>query len=647
MADFSGWKIIPPNVPQSAAPVNFPAIDAARGPGGAAKMLQTREALGGGWGFQDETIGFVANEVQAGVNASMDFVRDRFKGGKVSWGDLYDEYLTIANTDRAAYREAHPTAATAANVVGGLAMGRPDRAVGAALAPMTTREAVKTGVKTGAGIGGAIGFLEGEGVTGRLESAAWGAGTGAAIGAAFPLVTNLVSRVSGALGRLKGLKGPEAKTRAEQMVLRALERDGIDPATLHARARTGKPLTLADLGPNTRDLVGAAGRQGGEGKKILEDFFEARTVGQYGRVMDDVATRTGVNARDFARTEASIAGKRAAEARAGYPAAYKNAGPALSENATGILGTPTGKAAVARAARTMADKRAPIRDASGNYSVQMLDQIQREMRDFASVASRAGRGGAAGDVGTLRDQFLAELPDDLRGVMANYRTKSELLDAMKLGRDFLKGDAEGVAAAMRGMAPQEQEMFRLGVARELQTSLGRKGDGGDITAIFANPQMRERLASIFPSKRMFQDFMDSVASERTMQATRNSILKGSPTAPRMVANEEFSTEALGEFASDVIQGGANTTGVVRALGNAALRGRERLLQGVNENVAREVATMATNPAMTVGGGGSTALTMYPVAPFALPTGNALAATAAAGPQARPVGNSGWRIIPSQ
>lgn len=646
MADGS-WRIIPPNVSQDAGPVNFPAIDAARGPGGAARMIEGRNALGGQYGFRDEVLGPIADNLQAGIGATMDYARG---GGKVRWGDLYDEYMSIVKPEQRAYREDFGKEALAANLVGGLALGGPKSAVqGAQSIWQTARQSAKVAAPIGAVIGAAE--ADEGGISSRLVGAGTGAAVAAGLGFGMPILINAGQRLVGALGRLKGLKGETATRRAEEMIARALQRDGIDPATLRS---SGKPMTFADLGPNTRALVGAAHRQGGDGKKIIEEFLEGRSTGQYGRLTGDMASRSGANPREFAETGASIAQSRALEASAGYPAAYRNAPPVLSANANTILNTPTGKSAVNRALKVMADKRAPVRGADGNYTVQMLDQIQRQLRDTASSAGRAGRGEFAGSVKTLRDEFLAELPDDLRGVMANYRSQSELLDALKAGREFLRGDADAVATSIANMSPQQVEMYRLGAARELQAKMAAKGDGADASLVFSNPQVRERVSAIFPSKRLFQDFMDSVADEKTMQATRNAILKGSQTSERGIANDEFATEVLGEFANDMATGGNVGVGVVRASKNAAMRGAERYLQGINEAVAREVGRFAVDPNM----GGlaqrlapqGTAVAPYRLPNAALPVSRAGAAAGASmftQQSAAPVIASGWQVLPPE
>lgn len=605
-------------------------------------MIQARQRLGG-YGFADETVGPLTDEVGAGVNALADAARGFATGNWVDPRELYADHAAIIRADREAYRAEHPTAAATANVLGGLSM-LPARGVAAA---QGLWETAKTGAKVGAGLGAATGAAEGEGVTGRLEGAAWGGATGGVLGFGVPVLVNVGQRVAGAAKRLWGLKGAGAERRANEMIVEALKRDGIDPATLGTLNASGKPMTIADLGPNTRQLVGAASRQGGEGRKLMEQFFENRTLGQFGRISDDLAKGTGVRGEDFAATTGSVLQRRGADAAAGYPAAYAKQAPVLSENAFGILATPDGRRAVSTATRMMANKRAPVVDESGAYTVEMLDQIQRAMRDSANRASGARAGEMAGNLNAMREQFLTELPADLRSVMADYRSQSELLDALKAGREFFKGDAEALASAVQQMSPAERGMFRLGAVRELRGRVGAKLDSGDASGMFQNPAMRERLAAVFPDAVTLQRFVDSTATERAMQETRNAILKGSPTAQRLVDDAEFNGGALGEFAMDMATGGGGGVGVVKAVTNAALKGKDRFLQGVNEQVAGSVARTATNPDLgqvaTQLGGPSVPALPYPVAPFALPAARgATVGLSAGGDQTQ---TTGWTILP--
>ncbi|PJN93987.1 hypothetical protein CNY89_17155, partial [Amaricoccus sp. HAR-UPW-R2A-40] len=154
MAD--GWVILPPTVQEGPKPVNFPAIDKVRGEGGAARMIQARQRLGG-YGFADETVGPLTDEIGAGVSAAVDYARGGINAlagyargeapkNSAGLGELYADHAAIIRADREAYRAEHPTAAATANVLGGLSM-LPAKGVAAA---QGLWETAKTGAKVGA-----------------------------------------------------------------------------------------------------------------------------------------------------------------------------------------------------------------------------------------------------------------------------------------------------------------------------------------------------------------------------------------------------------------------------------------------------------------------------------------------------------------
>jgi hypothetical protein len=516
------------------------------------------------YGAADTASFGTADEIRAGIRGGIDALRT---GQPL--GEAYDARLAESRGMMRDAREDRSGAFIAGQVAGGL------------VAPISGGP-----VRAGATVGAAYGLGSGEGAGDRLQGAAVGGAIGGAIGAILgPVVTGVT--------RAFGLRGKAAEDRARQMIETALKRDGIDPANLGALAQPGKPLTVADLGPNTRGLVGAASRQAGEGREILNRFFEDRTVGQFGRMSDDLAAGMGADAGEFASTGADIAARRAAAAGPAYRAAYGKPAPALSKSGQAVLATPAGKAAVARATTMMGNRQAAAKDGAGNYTVEMLDQIQRALRDMETTRKRAGAAEMAGNLGHLRSRLLAELPNDLRTVMANYRAESELIDALNAGRTFMRGDVEAVAAAVANMTPQQRDLFRLGAARQLRGMLGAKADGADATTIVQNPAMRERLAAIFPDAASLDTFLGKAATEKTMQATRNAILKGSPTAERLGDDAGFAQSA-GEIVGDIASGRGVVSTVLGAGARATRRGVERVARGVNENVARGVARVATD-----------------------------------------------------
>lgn len=587
MDDLSGWEIIRPNVGAESAPRNYPAIDRTKGAGAGA-----RTAAADTYGFKQEMLGGWGDEFGAGVMAVSDWLYGKTAGdGSAPLGDLYGEYVGIERDKQAAYRKDNKVASVGANVLGGLALG-PGKAAAA-----TFGGRVAQGVKAGAVAGGVAGAGEGSGLN-RLDTAATGAAIGGAVGAALPALGRGLSIGQRGYAYVRGLKGEGAKAQARKLLIDALRKDGLAPADINGIVNSGKPFVIADMGPNTQALVASAGRHAGTGREGLQTFMEGRTAGQFGRISDDLSRTMGANGADFAGTAADVAARRGAAAKAGYPAAYAKDGPALSAGAKEILDRPSGKAAVSAARRVMADKGKPVTDASGKYTVEMLDQIQRAMRDRAAKMSGDRAAEMSGTVKDLRAALIRELPADLRKVMDDYRAESELIDAMNSGFKFLRGEGDDVATAMAKMSPAEADMFRLGVARALRTKMGAKVDGGDISSMFANENMRERLRVVFKDEFALQEFLQSVKTEKVMQETRNALLKGSQTAGRGVDDQAFRGGALGEAATDAAVD-AGSVGLVRAAlnagGRAAGHAKERVLDGVSEAVGDEVVRLAATP----------------------------------------------------
>lgn len=587
----NGWTITPPQ--QKA----YPNIEGVYGEGSADRLKENRAKFGG-YGFTDELVGPIADEIGAFAGATGASIASLAQGEVPSWGGLYDEYLDIEREDQKRYREENPAKSIGANVLGGFTAA-PTRALTAAGAAMSTGGRVVQGMKAGA-IGGALaGAAEGEGgVVNRAESAAVGGALGVFIGGSIPALADAAKGLWKMAGRAYGLTGKAAQQRAEQMLTEALKRDGVD---INALVSSGKPITAADLGENTRALLGSAMRMAGDAKTPATEFLTDRSAGQFERMSGDIAQGLGVSGDDFARVGADVAGRRAAAAGPGYDAAYAQAAPQLSKTGRRLLETPAGKQAVAVATRFMGNRRRPVTDASGNYTVEMLDQIQRAMRDASESASGARMSEKASNVGAVRDRFIAELPDDLRKVMSDYAGESALLRAMENGRKFLRGDTDDVGRAIADLSPQELEMFRLGAAKQLREQMGNIPDQGDAARLFKRPNVRERLSALFPDQQTFAQFMARVDDEINMQSTTNDMLRGSQTAPRMAADEAFANDAGREqMVKDIAHGkGFIATAIdegFRRAGDVATR----VGKGVNREVADDLLRMGVidTPAVT-------------------------------------------------
>lgn len=543
-----------------------------------------RERMSNSYGFMDEAVPF-SDEMYGGINALMDMVRS----GEISWDQfkkLYAERKGIANQAQEGWRERNPNMSIVADVAGGLTAA-PARVA-------ATSYPLLRAIGTGGAAGAAGGFDEGKSASERLSGAQAGAAIGAVAGGVMHTGIDLVGRLANALS--PGGQNRAAAERARRAVVMALERDGINMADITRRMTAGKPLTMADFGPNSRALIGAAYRAGGDGKRIIEDFFEARTRDQLNRLTSDLATAVGEDPRAFGVTADALDQTRRANANALYGSPqFRAQGFQISSASREILNTPAGKAAARAAATAVRNKRMPVVDQNGDYTVEFLDQVQRQLRGRADVLGRAGNRAQAADYQSLRNEFVQSLPDDLRNAMRQYREDSELVDALDSGRAFMRGDVEGLGRTLADMSEEQRRLFRLGAAREVRGRMARANDNADATRMFRNEDMRERLSAIFGDEATFRRFMDNVAAEEQMQITRNTVLKGSQTGQRAVedaAFEQNNANAVADVATRGLRGGLRGA-VMDYLAQRAHGANRRFIQGMNERVADRLAPIGT------------------------------------------------------
>ena len=550
--------------------------------------------------LSDEMLPF-SDEFQSAVGATTSYLGSEFGlnpgGGAVSWPDLYSGYKEQRGAEQERYRAEHPYKSIGGAVVGGAAMPIKPGAVKAGTMLATTLR----GAGTGAGWGSLFGFGEGSGLGERAESAAMGAGIGVGAGTAIPLLFRggglLVNMFRG-----KGTGPAKAQARAAQLLQESLQEDGLTPAKILTLTAGGKPLTVADLGPKTRKLLGSAYRMAGEGQGTLEDFLNNRSTGQFARLTKDVAESLDVDPADFARVGGEIVEKRATEAGRNYPAAYAQELDMLADaTIRGVLDKPFAKGALKAAERLSLDEGIPIRDANGNFTVRAVDLMKRWMDDRIGTQIRSGRGNQARVWMGVRDEMLTAVDrqsPEFAAARAAYAGDSSLIDALKNGRKFLRGDSEDIGAAFSTLSPGEQEMFRLGAAREMREVMGRVVDGGDAARIFKSPNNRDRLREIFADEETFTGFMAKVEDEITMHETRVSVLGNSATAGRLADDAAYQAGPLGEVANaaaDVARYGASR-GLISEGVKLAADAQTRMLRGLNRKASDALIEQVVDPA---------------------------------------------------
>jgi hypothetical protein len=583
---------------------------------------------------QGATFGF-ADEIAAGART-----------GAGLWGD-YGAALAEERGRDAEFRQESPVAATAANVVGGIAsplarlrVFNPGRAA-------SIPGAMVRGAGAGAAAGGVAGFGEGEGgFTDRASNAAVGAGLGAAFGAALPPVIAGARAGGEALARRVGLSSGNPD--AERIILRDLGRDGVTPEEVLRRSRDAgaAPVAIADLGGE--NVVGAAAgvsRAAGRGREEA-----ARLVTERGgrNQADRLAgmVRGSVSGDDFQQGVADVVQRRAAQAAPLYEQAYSavlprdlrlqrflndpdvrqgiQAGLASARREALSADVPFDPAAlgVRITARRGPDGRT-IEDfqlVGGTTPTRLLDAAKRGLDELIE-GSRGENGRATSrtrELTQLREAMLSEV-DRLNPAFAQaraaYRGQSELLDAARVGRDLVDmrpRDFQDAVPDIRRMSAQEREFLRLGLARGLLDRIENATDAQELTRLnrlAGSSGLRERIGVALNDPREMDAFMRQFEQELRIARTNQAVnpRAGSQTMPLSERAQDLRNPpgsgavvdpnrqaAVGPILPDLIRAG--TTGGITA---PVFRIGQRIAEGANqsrlERNVNALAPMLFNP----------------------------------------------------
>lgn len=166
---------------------------------------------------------------------------------------------------------------------------------------------------------------------------------------------------------------------------------------------------------------------------------------------------------------------------------------------------------------------------------------------------------------------------------------SRLMEAHEIGQAFRRMDRDELAEALGSMSAGEKELVRRGVLSDLSTELAKVTDGRDVTRIFQNPLMREKLGMLLPDEQTAHRFMADLAEESRLHKNAQTVLSGSPTA-------RIEAEKADDVGGSVARGAVDMmTGNVRGPLVAALRrimGPQEV-RGLTEAKADALAPMLT------------------------------------------------------
>ena len=344
-------------------------------------------------------------------------------------------------------------------------------------------------IPQGATIGGAYAFGSSKGnVQERLPDTIMGAASG---GITQPLVAGALNPISNmAEGVGKFLKGPArlGTQQARSLLKEAIENDSggeefknMEEAFLYVlnKNTTGKPYTIADLGPNSQALLDVVNLLPGQSKRVARNFLKQRDSGILTRLKGDLTDAFGSRADYFEEYKTlEIARKELGDKL--YKRAYRK-NVKINSDLLDVLKRPSMKAAFDNAFKIANEEGENIgkykltqngltlngRKAT-NISTKFMHYMKRGLDDVVynskSPISGTGKDLLNASKGT-RIAFLNVLDEQNPAykLARNYwAEKSSVMDAMKQGREFLKTDSNELAEIISEMSGSELESFRLG-----------------------------------------------------------------------------------------------------------------------------------------------------------------------------------------
>jgi hypothetical protein len=470
------------------------------------------------------------------------------------------------------------------------------------------------------GVSAAYGAAEGDGVGGRLGSAALsgaiGVGTAGLLEGAVPAGRALL----GAVGRARTPAGT-LPTRPEQRVggvlSRALQRDQMDPATVIANmadAPEGR-LPFEAGGENLLGLAETMANAPGNARRQIGDAIRTRADGTNDRVSGRLADSFGAQGNGFQAIRQRITGRTEA-AREGM-AALEGSIVSLDDAAVRALRSGLSSRAVRDAAEEAIAELTPEGSAAANRLFGLGERLAdmpaganitvREAQDISyalkEAASRAYRGGF-----NSRGEALQNLSNAIRtnartpergGVQAyddwlrSFGDASEIIDSQRVGQNVFAKANERNAMSSAELGEQwakwsapARESYRLGVGEAVLDRVRGQGGVTAMRKLLKDSEIAARVRVAFDSEDAFVAFMKTADDEVSMANNSTQVLGNSATARRAAGQADVQGQGFGvsdalDFATDI----TSPVGLTRQAAKAALRSiprRDRSVIGDDE-----------------------------------------------------------------
>lgn len=557
------------------------------------------------------------------IRAGMDAVI-----GNGSYGDNLKREQ--AETDK--YKEEHPIASTAANVVGGVAV--PLGAIGAA------SKAATLGGKTAFGAlgGGLTGALQG-----GFESKDWtdlpqtakDVGIGGIVGGGIGMALPGLGRAIGAGyrkaadmlgGRISGMSRGGSRHLND-----ALDADTV-PAVRAELDRLGPDAMLADAGPAFLGKAQGASLNSDEGRSVLFNALKKRDQGTNTRIQEDVNRALGP-AEDPVTAQRNITNYRSEVDSKNYPQVLKGAPPVdtvpiLSDLDDAIAGSVGNEQKALKSLQSMMyrQRTQPKLDAQGRPELDLdgrpvmesvpvpqnradvLHKIKQEL-DNVIEYDAPGLGLASGalqnqqaSLKQFRHRINEALEQQVDGYARSNRVSARLArraDAVDDGTKYL-GEGKTTPSPERFNDDWEQRelgervAFAKGSRGEIERKIGTKAN--DLQALRGELQGEggwntAKIATVHGDDAA-DELTRSVDRNLKFRDTHNKVAENSQTEIRRAAREGMKAT---EYApSDLFQPNSTLPGIATTiLKRISVGGLNRMTEASKESARREVANALT------------------------------------------------------
>jgi hypothetical protein len=595
------------------------------------RMTTAREANSGVGGYVDS---LVRQGAQGATFGLMDEISAGLRTGAGLWGN-YGEALAQERARDDTFRQDNPGASLVANVAGGIA--GPGRAIGAlspagfgaSVGERFLRSHLARGVSAGAAGGALAGAGEGEGVGGRISGALTGGAVGGALGGVLGAGLSAGGSVAGRLLDASGLRNPN--TAADRQILRAFERDGVDPANLtRPQQGPGLPppspeLSIADMGGrNTVNLAAAASNTPGAAMDAADQLVQTRRMARPDRIAAAVDDGLGGGGGTRVADEvAALQQRRSTTAAPQYEAAFNRIRPTAEEAARveRFVADPIGQDALQRGLRVIElehlARNEPfnpgaygvMRGEDGGWvlqdgfrNVRLMDAVKRGFDEIVegfrdptsgrlnlNQYGRAVNEARAAYVGDLRDMYPR-----YAGALDAWAGPSQSLDAVARGRQALTTDPDVVRGIAARLSPGDLQFFQLGVGRAITDSAADPARAATAARrLVEDRNMQRRLEAAIPDPAQRAQFTAALQREVEMSAVERAVSPraGSQTARLQAGQEDMGVDPPGGMLAALLMG---HTGTAIGQGISALY---RRTQGINSSTADALAQrlLTANP----------------------------------------------------